>query len=172
LFRLRFIPFFAPLIAGAHYVRKLLFSYISQIQVNYLNSSLAFGKVGKISAGVRLPYLHLVQNEEPTTIYKIVNELKPPFKILSYNLPIEQFKSLDTEMFGQIAINVNTVNNAAVKVAGLTKSFIIVVRPDNYIGYISAKIDIQQLTEFINSAYFLNGNLMPVGNDPKKSMPG
>jgi hypothetical protein len=107
----------------------------------------------KISAGLRLAYFHLVQNKQPTTNYQIVNELNTLFKVLSYKLPIEQFECLDAEMFGQIAIDVNPANDAAVKAAGLPASFVIVVRPDNYIGYISLRVNIPELRDFMKSAY-------------------
>jgi 2-polyprenyl-6-methoxyphenol hydroxylase-like FAD-dependent oxidoreductase len=153
--RLKLIPFFAPLIAGTHSIRKLLFSYISQIQVNYLNSSLAFGKAGQIQAGLRLPYFQFEQNGATTSIYTIVNSYNASFRVLLYNMPKEQFVKLDTELFDLIPLDVTNKNKINVKKVGLPESFVMVLRPDNYISYIATNINLQELKEFINNAYNL-----------------
>jgi hypothetical protein len=155
LFRLRLVPFFAPLITRTHAVRKLLFRYISQIQVNYISSSLVRGKAGKISAGLRLPYFKVTQKGQPTSTYQIVNKLSAPFKVMCYDLPTDEFKNLDAGLFDVIAIDVNPGNDTAVKVAGLPTKFAMVVRPDNYIGYISQTGDVQDLNGLMKNAYGL-----------------
>ena len=155
IFRLNFIPFFVPIITRFKLVRNLLFRYISQIQVNYKHSSLSYGSAGKIHAGLRLPYLMLTQNGTSHSIYKIINELNAPFKVLLYNMREGEFKSLDTELFNLVIIDINSDNDASLKAVGLPASFVMLVRPDNYISYISSKYNIEELNSFIKSAYAL-----------------
>ena len=155
LFRLKFIPLFAPLITRTHAVRKLLFRYISQIQVNYLKSSLAFGKGGKVHAGMRLPYFQIMQMGKLTTIYKLVNDVKAPFKILLFNISSKQFDTLDSALFGRITIDRDQANDFAMKAVGLPNSFVMLIRPDNYIGYVSPEINGQEFLNFIKGAYML-----------------
>ena len=76
--------------------------------------------------------------------------------VLLYNISADNFKQLDKSFFNIVPIEINDTNTKAIKEVGFPDSFVVVVRPDNYIGYISSKSDIQELTRFMKEAYSLN----------------
>lgn len=157
VFRLYFIPFFVPLITKSKTVRSQIFLLISQIKINYLSSSLSKGKAGKIQAGLRLPYFFVTQNGTTVSIYKLVKEKAiNPFTVLFFNVPSDAFTQLDRSFFNLVSIEVNNINKKTFNEIRLSSSFIIVVRPDNYIGYISSNVEIQEINEFMKKAYYLN----------------
>lgn len=156
IFRLYFVPFFIPLITKSKAVRKQLFLIVSQIKINYKSSSLSKGKAGKIKAGLRLPYFMVTKNNELISIYQLVKENNTnQFTVLLYNVSSDNFVHLDTALFNIVSIEVNNTNSKAVKEAGFSESFVVVVRPDNYIGYISSVAKVKELTYFMKEAYSL-----------------
>ncbi len=156
LFRLYFLPFFIPLITKSKTVRRQIFHQVSQIQINYTSSSLAKGKAGKIKAGRRLPYCLLTLNNITTSIYTLINEKAiSPFTVLLYNVSADGFEQLNTSLFRLLPIEVNNSNNKAFKAVGLPAAFVMIVRPDNYIGYLSEKADANNVSEFFAKAYSL-----------------
>ena len=155
-FRLYLIPFFVPIITKSRTVRKQLFLLVSQININYFSSSLAKGKAGKIRAGARLPFLTVVQNKISISIYKLIKEKAiHPFTVLSYNIVSDGFEQLDKSLYNIVAVEINDNNNKAFKEAGFPRSFVLVIRPDNYIGYISERTNVEKLNHFMKEAYFL-----------------
>ncbi len=154
--RLYIVPFFVPLITKLRFVRRLMFLTVSQILISYTSSSLSKGKAGKIKGGMRLPYFFVTQNDKTTSIYDLIKEKAiNPFTILIYNLPADNFAQLDNSFFNLLPLEVNKANDTSLKEIGLPNSFVIVVRPDNYIAYISTKADANELSDFMNEAYFL-----------------
>jgi 2-polyprenyl-6-methoxyphenol hydroxylase-like FAD-dependent oxidoreductase len=154
-FRFYFIPFIVPLITKFKFVRKKLFHMISQLDINYVSSSLSSGKENKIQAGLRLPYFLINQDSAYISIYDLINKNTTPFTILLYGVNPEGIDQLDKELFGSIKIDKNAENDAAIKEAGLPRSFMIMVRPDNYIGGISSDANFNGLAAFLKYAYFL-----------------
>ena len=133
-----------------------MFLTVSQIQINYSTSSLSKGKAGKIKGGMRLPYFFVTQAGKVSSVYDLIKEKTAnTFTVLVYNLPANNFAGLDNSFFNLLPLEVNKANDASLKEIGLPNSFAIVVRPDNYIAYISTKADINELSNFINEAYFL-----------------
>lgn len=155
-FRLYFVPFFVPLITKSRFVRKKLFRLVSQLDINYISSSLSAGKENKIPAGLRLPYFLLNQDGATIPIYDLINNRNTrPFSVLLYGVSNEGSDLLDRELFRCIQIDKNNNNDAAIKEAGFPSSFMIMVRPDNYIGYISSTANFKALTGLLKSAYSL-----------------
>jgi 2-polyprenyl-6-methoxyphenol hydroxylase-like FAD-dependent oxidoreductase len=157
ILRLYIVPFFVPLVTKLRFVRRLMFLTVSQIQISYLSSSLSKGKARKIKGGMRLPYFFVTQNDTAISIYDLIKEKAiNPFTILVYNTPADSFVELNTSFFNLLPIEVNKTNDANLKKIGLPNSFVIVVRPDNYIAYISTKVNANELRNFITEAYFLS----------------
>ena len=156
ILRLYIVPFLVPLITKLKFVRRQMFLTVSQIQISYLSSSLSKGKAGKIKGGMRLPYFFVTQNNKAVSIYDLIKEKAiNPFTVVIYNLPADSFAKLDTPFFTLLALEANKANHTNLKEIGLPNSFVIVVRPDNYIAYISTKADANELSNFIRDAYFL-----------------
>ncbi|MCW3120336.1 MAG: hypothetical protein JWM28_4418 [Chitinophagaceae bacterium] len=157
VFRMYFIPLFVPFITSFKFVRKQVFLLLSQIGVNYKKSSLAKGKAGNVKAGMRLPYFQVAQNKTSISVYQLLKEHgAETFAVLTYQVENEQFNTMPKTVFKVIPVEVNNENDKAFKEAELPPSFVIVVRPDNYISYISATADLRELNDFMRSAYFLN----------------
>jgi 2-polyprenyl-6-methoxyphenol hydroxylase-like FAD-dependent oxidoreductase len=155
LLRLYIVPFFVPLITKLKFVRRLMFLTVSQIQISYAASSLSKGRAGKIKAGMRLPYFFVAKQNSLVSIYSLVNQSATPFSILLFNIAENDFSSLDKELFSLVTLEKSSPNTDAFKAVGLPASFVIVVRPDNYISYIAATANVSELNNFMKKAYSL-----------------
>lgn len=156
IFRLYVVPFFIPIITRYKSVRKQIFLSVSQIKINYFSSSLSKGRAGKVQAGLRLPYFFITQDKVSISIYQLLNErVVNPFTILFYKVSAESFGRLDIEIFNMVEIEINNINTKIFKENGFPDSFVMMVRPDNYIGYISPNADVDELSNFMEEQYFL-----------------
>ena len=156
LFRLYFIPFFIPFITRFKKVRKRMFLQVSQIKISYSASSLSKGKAGNVIAGQRLPYCFVLHQGISVSIYQMINQKNAaPFTILLYGLPEAGLEELDQEIFRVFSMEVNAANDRAFAAAGLSRSFVMIVRPDNYIGYASQRVAITEIREFFTRSYGL-----------------
>jgi 2-polyprenyl-6-methoxyphenol hydroxylase-like FAD-dependent oxidoreductase len=153
--RLYIVPFFVPLVTKFRFIRRLMFLTVSQIQISYAASSLSKGKAGKIKAGMRLPYFFVAKQNSLVSIYSLVNQSATPFTILLFNIAESDFPLLDKELFSSIVLEKSSANENAFKAVGLPASFVIVVRPDNYISYIAATANVSELNSFMKKAYSL-----------------
>ena len=127
------------------------------IQIAYLSSSLSEGKAGKIRAGMRVPYFIVTSQNNPVSIYNVINRSSTPFTVLLFNVPDTGLLFPDKELFRIIILEGNHENEKAVKNAGLPESFVMVIRPDNYIGYIATNVKANDIGNFINKAYLNKG---------------
>jgi hypothetical protein len=156
IFRMYFIPFFVPFITSFKFVRKKVFKLLSQIGVNYKASSLSKGKAGKIKAGLRLPYFHLDKAGESQSIYQLIkDQSKTPLTILVYKLNAESLRSLNEELYTLIEIPYSLNNDKSLSQSGFPRSFMAMVRPDNYLGYIDETLDVEAFNFFMETAYYL-----------------
>ena len=154
--RLCLMPFIIPFISKSKFLQKQLFLAVSQIRIHYAASSLSKGKAGKIKAGKRLPYFFVTQQGTVISIYDLLRQtITAPFTILSYNMPANDFASLDTNCFNVLPIEANANNTATLKQIGFPTFFVLVVRPDNYIAYISTTANTEALHSFMKEAYSL-----------------
>ena len=155
ILRLWIVPYLAPFLAKSRSIRRQLFLLVSQIKIAYISSSLSKGKAGKIRAGMRLPYFFVTVQGNPVSVYSLVNRSPAPFSILLYNLAAGDILLPDKELFYKIELEKSEANEKAFKTTGLPGSFIMVVRPDNYLAYISAEVKPEEINSFIKDAYRL-----------------
>jgi 2-polyprenyl-6-methoxyphenol hydroxylase-like FAD-dependent oxidoreductase len=156
--RLFFVPFVLPIVGRFASLRKKLFLLVSQTTLHYIHSSLSKGKAGTIRAGKRFPYFVLFENAEEVSVYDLIRrESKTPFLIFLYKLPVGDFSEIDKNLFHIVEIPASSANDQTLKGVGFPKSFITMVRPDNYIGYISEKSDISEFNQFLKTSYYLKG---------------
>ncbi|HEV3251859.1 MAG TPA: FAD-dependent monooxygenase [Puia sp.] len=152
------LPLALPLVARYASLRKQLFLLVSQTAIHYMRSSLSKGKAGSIRAGRRFPPIILFENAEEISAYDLIKrESKTPFLIIVYKLPAGEFLEIDKDLFRIIEIPVNSANEQTLKGAGFPESFFAMVRPDNYIGYISKKPEMNEFNQFMKTSYHLNG---------------
>ncbi len=155
LLRMYLIPFFVPLITKSRAIQRQLFLLASQIKIAYLSSSLSKGRAAKIRAGMRFPYFMVTSQNSPVSIYYIINHSSTTFTVLLFNVPDTNLSLSDKDLFSVIILEKNPENESAVKTAGLPESFVAVIRPDNYIGYIATTLNTNEMDHFIKNAYFL-----------------
>ena len=153
LLRMYVVPYLAPSITKFKSVRKKLYRFVSQINIAYLSSSLSRGSAGKIRAGMRLPYFMVAGERGSISVFTLVNQSSAPFSVLLFN--ISQAPALQEDLFHLIVLSDQSDNKKNFKKMGLPDSFVIVVRPDNYIAYISTSADGDDITRFMKEAYHL-----------------
>jgi 2-polyprenyl-6-methoxyphenol hydroxylase-like FAD-dependent oxidoreductase len=131
--RLRIVPVLAPLLFSSRALRRLLFRTVSQVNVNYRESSLSRGRVGSVHAGDRLPWVIADQHGGGEDNFA-------PLKSLDWQLHV----------YGDAAPDVRTLSveqklplhvfpwRAEMRRAGLRRDALYLVRPD---GYVAVAVD-------------------------------
>jgi hypothetical protein len=139
-------------------IRRLLFGEVSQTKISYHKSSLSQGKAGRIQAGNRFPYFNIVHQGNTVSVFHLIRQYQvKPFLIILYNLPATEFTGLSEEMFSSLSFEVNSANSATLKQTGFPSSFIVILRPDTYIAYISTWVDLNEIKGFMKAAYLVEG---------------
>jgi 2-polyprenyl-6-methoxyphenol hydroxylase-like FAD-dependent oxidoreductase len=154
--RMNVAPLLIPLAIRFNYVRRLIFLFASQIRISYNKSSLSKGKAGKVSSGMRLPYFIYKQNGKDTSIYETTRTVyNSNFILLVYGIAAEEFSGLNRDFFTTVSIEKNNFNDTVFEKIGLPEAFVIIVRPDNYILYISENKNISDMTEHFKKYFNL-----------------
>jgi 2-polyprenyl-6-methoxyphenol hydroxylase-like FAD-dependent oxidoreductase len=153
ILRMYIVPILVPLISKSKSVQRQLFLLVSQLKIAYGSSSLSKGKSGKIRAGRRFPYFMVTIQNSPVSIYQIINRSLTPFTVLLFNVPDTNLSLTGKDLFTVINLEKNPQNERTVKTAGFSESFIVVIRPDNYIGFIASTVKADEINDFINKAY-------------------
>ena len=150
--RMRILPLVAKYAIGRSFVGKNIFSSISQIRINYRNSTLSNHNdeaAFKIKAGDRMPYF-LVDGES------IYNKLSAPkFHLLVFSNSVHGHLDLQRE-FGSkyndsIDFNQIYLTPTIASIFGTNHPFRLVLRPDNYIGLIALEIALVNLENYMGS---------------------
>lgn len=118
-------------------VRRLFFHFISQIRIDYRSSALSEGKVGKIHAGMRLPYYKdnfekLEEMDWQLHVYGKAEEALNEF------LREKKLQLYEWEW------------NKAAEEKGFKQDAIYLIRPDGHIGWTNEEQDISQLERYLN----------------------
>ena len=132
-----------PAVAGYLFnldsVRKFVFPLVSQIGINYRHGSLSRhdgDENFRVKAGDRMPYF-LVDGE---SVYDRLRE--PKFHLLAFEGDREPVRVSGGEAAGDYADLVDfqtlPLGRAAAEAFGAGGSFTVLLRPDNYVGFISA----------------------------------
>jgi 2-polyprenyl-6-methoxyphenol hydroxylase-like FAD-dependent oxidoreductase len=141
--RTKVFPYIANFALHFDSVKKFIFPLVSQIGINYRNSSLSANNGSfKVKAGDRLPFFTI----DGASIYEKLKE--PKFHLLTFfdgaNQPPELAadESLDRYEFPLYP-------NVA-ELFGATQTFSLVLRPDNYIGLITEDLTGEDLRQYLN----------------------
>ena len=143
-----------PYIAGAAFsldaVKKFIFPRVSQIAINYRHSSLSENDGDfDVKAGDRFPYFEL----EGASVYE---KLKlPQFHLLTF-FDGENKLADYTEILKNEAIDFHALSLTSdiAEIFGASKSFTVLLRPDNYIGFISEDISGEGLRRYLLDVSF------------------
>jgi 2-polyprenyl-6-methoxyphenol hydroxylase-like FAD-dependent oxidoreductase len=140
-----------PYVAGAAFslsaVRKFLFPRVSQIGINYRSSSLSENSGSfDVNEGDRMPYFQT----EGSSVYDRLRE--PKFHVLTFfdgtiklENPSSEFmeKYSDSMDFHELILYPNVS-----EIFGATETFRVLLRPDNYIGTISAHASFETIENY------------------------
>ncbi len=159
--RTTIFPLVAKYAIGRDFVGKNIFSMMSQIRINYRNSSLSnhdrdahaemrWKRDLKVKAGDRMPYF-LVDGEN---VYDKLHA--PKFHLLvftdSTDGVLDLQRELEAESGNLIDFKVIQLNPTIAKIFGANQPFQLLLRPDNYIGFISIEASLADLKMYIHEA--------------------
>jgi FAD binding domain len=149
--RMKILPLVAKYAIGRELVGKNIFSAISQIRLNYRSNSLS-DRDGdnnfKVKAGDRMPYF-LVDGQ---SIYDRLHT--PKFHLLLFagneHWVGDLRQELEQEAIGAIELKVIPLNPQILEIFGTSLPFQLLLRPDNYIGFISKSASLTDLKTYIH----------------------
>ena len=149
--RTNVIPSVANFLLNLEAVRKFLFPTISQIGINYRHGSLSRhtgDEDFRVKAGDRMPYF-LVDGE---SVYDRLRE--PKFHLVVFPDAQSDPQAIGLELEGRHAelVDFQTIplGPQVSEAFGTDKAFSLLLRPDNYIGFISQETSSGTLTAFLD----------------------
>jgi 2-polyprenyl-6-methoxyphenol hydroxylase-like FAD-dependent oxidoreductase len=155
--RTNVLPPLAKQLLSFDAVKRFIFPLLSQIGINYRHSSLsrhAGDEDFKVKAGDRMPYI-LVDGK---SLYNQLQQAK--FHWLVFSDAQDGFQALKTELKNQYAelvdFNAISLDPQVAEVFGATHPFSVLLRPDNYIGFISTGTASSGLSVYLNE--FIEGS--------------
>ncbi len=142
-----------PYVAGAAFsldaVKKFVFPRVSQIGINYRHSSLSASDGNfTVKAGDRMPYFET----EGASIYEKLKE--PKFHLLTFFDGENEFADF-SEILKAETIDFHNLPlyPKVAEIFGASKSFMILLRPDNYIGFISEDVSGEGLRKYLEQNF-------------------
>jgi hypothetical protein len=118
-----------------NFLRKRLFPLVSQIGINYRESSLSVNDGNfKVKAGDRMPYFEV----EGSSIYDRLRE--PTFHLLLFSDGSTPVNAAFNDLLELVDVHSFPLYPNVAEIFGMDESFTILLRPDNYIGLISEVI--------------------------------
>jgi 2-polyprenyl-6-methoxyphenol hydroxylase-like FAD-dependent oxidoreductase len=130
-------------------VKHFLFPLISQISIHYRHSLLsqhAFDRQFKVKAGDRMPYFRVAGQ----SIYDKLHQ--PKFHLLIFSNTPSDVQALKTELESWdtkfLDFNIIPLDPQVVEVFGVNQPFSVLLRPDNYIAFISTAIAPNQVKAY------------------------
>jgi 2-polyprenyl-6-methoxyphenol hydroxylase-like FAD-dependent oxidoreductase len=148
--RTHVLPFIAPYVVRLDPVKNFLFALISQIGIQYRHSSLsqhAGDEHFNVKPGDRMPYF-LVEGH---SIYDKLHQ--PKFHWLVFSDTQDDVQALKTELESQntefVDFNVIPLYPQVAEVFGTTNAFNVLLRPDNYIAFISTEASLNRVKLYL-----------------------
>jgi 2-polyprenyl-6-methoxyphenol hydroxylase-like FAD-dependent oxidoreductase len=133
--RTRVAPYLANFVFSLNFLRKRLFPLVSQIGINYRESSLSVNDGNfKVKAGDRMPYFEV----EGSSIYDRLRE--PMFHLLLFSDGSTPVNAAFDDLLELVDVHSFPLYPNIASIFGSDESFTILLRPDNYIGLISEVI--------------------------------
>ena len=143
-------PPMAKFILSLDVIKKRFFPLISQIGINYRDSSLSDhdgDEEFEVRAGDRMPYFLA----DGKSVYDKLRE--PKFHLLTFSDGEGDYQRQTSEFASEWAHvldhHVVPLYPHVVEVFGMSKAFTVLLRPDNYIGFISAETSSYRLATYL-----------------------
>ena len=150
LIRTTIFPPVAKYVLSIDAVRKRFFPLVSQIGINYRNKTLSEqngDEAFEVKAGDRMPYF-LADGE---SIYDRLREAK--FHLLTFSDGASNYQTMRNEIESEythlIDYHVVPLYPSVREIFGTDKPFNILLRPDNYIGFISSDTTSENLRAYL-----------------------
>ena len=135
LLRTNVLPSAANYLVSLESVRNFIFPLISQTGINYRHSSLsrhAGDEDFKVKAGDRMPYIVL----DGSSVYDRLRE--PKFHVLAFSNEQGESGAANTEFEQYADFHHFPLTREVKELFGTDQSFVVLLRPDNYIGFIAS----------------------------------
>ena len=138
-----------PYVAGVAFslgaVKKFVFPRVSQIGINYRHSSLSVNEGSfTVRAGDRMPYFEI----DGASVYEKLKE--PKFHLLTFFDGENEFADLSEILKdNEIDFHALLLTPNIAEIFGASKSFVVFLRPDNYIGFISEDVSGAELRKYL-----------------------
>lgn len=145
-------PYVANVLVGLDSVNQFIFPLISQIGINYRGHTLSLDtdEDFEIKAGDRMPYF-LVDGK---SIYDWLHA--PEFHLMSFTNEVEGPEHgrdrIEQEFPGLVDYHGFPLNERVTEIFGTDKPFSVLLRPDNYVGFVSAAAPLTQLRAYFKTA--------------------
>lgn len=146
--RLHVVPYLANFLLGLDVVQKAIFPLISQIGINYRHSDLSVDETHfHIKAGDRMPYFTV----DGASIYDQLRD--PKFHLIVFSDGKTELRDFGAELSEKYPnlIDFHTIPlypNIA-EIFGAKESFMLVLRPDNYIGLETAGVSVEKAADYL-----------------------
>jgi 2-polyprenyl-6-methoxyphenol hydroxylase-like FAD-dependent oxidoreductase len=140
-FRTYFLPTFFAGLTRFRFTLNFMFKTISQIKVEYRESFLSKGAVGKIGAGDRLPWMKTASSDNHESLNLM------DWQIHIYGRASDVFK---TEMQSLKIIITEFVWHPMFGARGFKENAVYLIRPDGYIGLAAATQEAQKVKDYFS----------------------
>ena len=150
LLRTNVVPPIASYILSLDAVRNFIFPTISQTGINYRHSSLsqhAGDEDFSVKAGDRMPYVVI----DGASIYDRLRQ--PKFHFVAFSNDESEYEALKAQIEGQnsglMDFNGFQIDDKIAEIFGTDRAFTVLLRPDNYIGFISGKYSSVEVQNYL-----------------------
>jgi 2-polyprenyl-6-methoxyphenol hydroxylase-like FAD-dependent oxidoreductase len=151
LIRTTIFPPLAKYIMSLDLVKRSFFRLISQIGITYRNASLSrHGDDAEfeVKAGDRMPFFLI----DGASVYDKLRE--PTFHLLTFSDGRSDYQTTLDEIerahAGLVDYHVIPLYPRVAEIFGAAKPFSVLLRPDNYIAYISTQTSVRELKEYLS----------------------
>ncbi|MEO8647628.1 MAG: FAD-dependent monooxygenase [Acidobacteriota bacterium] len=142
--RVYVFPYVANFALSLDAVKKLVFPLVSQIGISYRTSPLSVGGDGfSVKAGDRMPYFIV----DGTSIYDRLHE--PSFHLLNFFDGTTPVADLESAVENVADVFTFPLYPNIAEIFGAPKTFSVLLRPDNYIGYIAENATAESVTQYL-----------------------
>ncbi|MDF5729731.1 MAG: FAD-dependent monooxygenase [Rhizonema sp. PD38] len=149
-FRDNILPSVASFVTHFSAAKEFFFQFISEIGINYRSNSLSRHQGDgdfKVKAGDRMPYFIV----DGTNVYDKLRA--PKFHLLVFSDGEHGYGDLKPELENEysdlIDFNVIPLYPRVIDIFGTNRPFKVLLRPDNYIGFISTEISLNDLKAYL-----------------------
>ncbi|MGD9588621.1 MAG: FAD-dependent monooxygenase [Pyrinomonadaceae bacterium] len=142
--RVRVFPYVANIMTKMEWVQRMVFPLVSQIGINYRRSSLSKDAAAvKVSAGDRMPYF-LVDGQ---SIYDRLHE--PRFHLIVFSDGSAEQAGMSEDLDGLADVHTIPLYPHIAEIFDTEATFCVLLRPDNYIGFIGKGYDIEGVKDYL-----------------------